>query len=237
MDREAYLDQEAYIERASYLKAIRDNPNDDKTRGDFADWLDGHGASKAAARQRWWCRIRVRLFEGIRLESDADLNSLGAALSGDGWRWRLGSLAAIWVAENYYTPHFNPATWPEGWSADRFLSALHEYRYTIEAVALGALPQIHLAETRRRANEASDAARELIGACPQDFDSDTWAWMQACEVQHMATRTVALTKDWSDWEYGMQSEGGIAGELMQATATAFEIILAEPLPEAELPVS
>ena len=55
----------------------------------------------------------------------------------------------------------------------------------------------------------------------------------ACEIQHMAQRTSAVTQAWPVWEEGLSDEGGIAGELMQATATAFEILLAEPLPTAE----
>src|SRR5687767_12493962 len=114
------------MEQEAFLATIRQNPNDDTARLVFAAWLEERGEVRAAARQRWWCSVRVRLREGIRVEGAADLHSLGAALSqADSWRWRLGSLAAIWTAECYFTPDLDPAPWPAGWSADRFLSVLH----------------------------------------------------------------------------------------------------------------
>ena len=220
-------------ERASFLQAISAEPDDDTVRLAFADWLQEQGEARAAARVRWWCRVRLRLWDSVQLDGDGDHRGLGRAISeADDWRWRLGSLAAIWTAECYFTPHLNPAAWPEGWSAERFLSVLHQSRSTIEAVALGALPTQHLTEARRLADEASGAARGLVAACPQGFHAPLGPWVQACEVLHMAERTVAITKDWATWESELMSEGGIAGQLMQATASAFEILLGEPSPDS-----
>jgi hypothetical protein len=172
------------------------------------------------------------LRDSIQLEGDGDLHALGAALTGaDTWRWRLGCLAAIGTAECYFTPHLNPARWPADWSAERFLSVLHDSRCMTEAVALDALPMSQLLEARRLAGEASEAARGLVEACPQGIDQPLGPWVQACEVLHMAERTVAVTKDWPRWEYEMKGEGGIAGQLMGGTASAFEILLAESSPD------
>src|SRR5262245_22777869 len=125
----------------SFLAAIRSAPDEDTNRLVFADWLDEHDEHRAAARLRWWCGARVRLRDGIKVDWPGDWRALGAMISrADDWRWRLGSLSAIWCGESYFTPHLDPvAEWPGGWSSPRFISTVYESRYAIEFVALDAL--------------------------------------------------------------------------------------------------
>ena len=158
------------MNREAFLAAIRDSPDDDTHRLVFADWLEERGEQIASARTRWWGRVRQRLRDEIRMEGSTDFLTPGTALvMADDWRWRLGCLAAIWTGECLYTPWFDPAPWPEGWSADRFLSVLQDSRYMVEAVALAVLPEVWLQEARRLAEEAGTAARELVETVPSTF--------------------------------------------------------------------
>jgi hypothetical protein len=145
------------------------------------------------------------------------------------WRWRLGCLAAIWTAEAAYTPPFNPAPWPADWSADRFIANLNRSRFLIEMTSLTLLPEKELDQARQLADEARVAAVGLVEAVPTGIGEDLRPWVVACEVKHLAERTLTLTKDWHSWEQRLPGEGTIAGELMSGCASAFEV-LAEPIP-------